>query len=89
MFCDITVGQPLFDQNSPGWGFRAMLTLTKRLDINGGFLVNGEGRIEGHEAKVRRHGGSAGVLKMMLSLRFPYVSLISFCFCWKRNKKMS
>ncbi|XP_010478889.1 PREDICTED: MATH domain and coiled-coil domain-containing protein At1g31390-like [Camelina sativa] len=34
-----------FDQKSPNRGYKAMIPLTQLLDINGGFLVNGEVKI--------------------------------------------
>ncbi|CAL9216970.1 unnamed protein product [Arabidopsis halleri] len=37
--------QSWFDQKSPNWGFPSMLPLTKLLDKNDGFLVNGEVKV--------------------------------------------
>ncbi|CAH8254443.1 unnamed protein product [Arabidopsis lyrata] len=39
------VGKPWFNQNCVSWGFQSMVPLTELLDINGGFLVNGEIKI--------------------------------------------
>ena len=46
MFREFTVATPRwFDQKHPSFGTQAMLPLTELLDINGGFLVNGEVKI--------------------------------------------
>ena len=46
MFREFTVATSRwFDQKHPSFGTQAMLPLTEFLDINGGFLVNGEVKI--------------------------------------------
>ena len=46
MFREFTVATSRwFDQKHPSFGTQAMLPLTELLDLNGGFLVNGEVKI--------------------------------------------
>jgi len=68
MFRDFTVVTPpyWFDQKSRYWGSPAMLPLTELLDLNGGFLVNGEVKIVAEVGVLEVFGKSDVLVETLL-----------------------